>query len=316
MKPKYIAYMNMTNSNEFLVLSQRPTLRHSFYRALNHHFTSLVQADLALRQTELDEIEMHYRHKLEEIDLLLRKQVPLQARLDLILDDDSNFLFPSEVDLDLMQQDDPDNELDTARLHKKFGRLNHVCQGSLRPQRNHFDATMQKSCNKLCFLREEPRQQLEQYEAELREVIARLGVLKRDISTLEWRRERVDRSMRDGQCSSRVRHVVQKAREWHQKGFKSEKDALPIKIQQEEHSDDEVEPITRIKDYFKSIEQPTVNSVNYCDSQTGSIKKPNGRERKRNFLHRGPLDPVDNLSKTLNDGKFFSGSSNYLLGTE
>ena len=109
------------------------------------------------------------------------------------------------------------------------------------------------------------------YEGKLSKVIARLGELRRDISTLEGHRERVDRSMRDNPCSSRARHVVQKAQEWHQKGFKSEKDALPIKIQQEEHSDDEVEPITRIKDYFKSIEQPTVNSVNRCDSQTGSI---------------------------------------------
>jgi len=121
-------------------------------------------------------MEIELRHKLEEINVLLEKQVPLQARIDLLIDDDSNFTSPS--------------------CATQLGQLHHVCQGAA------------KSCNRLCFLRKEPREQLAHYEAKLRGVIARLGELRRDISALEWRRGWVDRSMRDGLCPSRARHEV------------------------------------------------------------------------------------------------------------
>jgi hypothetical protein len=132
----------MEKFKDHRILARRPTLRHCFYRALNHHFTSSSQVELALNQTNFKEVEMRLRNTLKEIDLLLDKQVPLQARLDLIIDDEENFDFPSYPQLHLMNQEDPEDDFDTKVLREKYGALHHVCQGSIRPQRNHFDGTL------------------------------------------------------------------------------------------------------------------------------------------------------------------------------
>ena len=248
--PVEAAYFHMENAKDFHLLSQRPTLRHSFYRSLNHHFTNHIQAEVAARQIEVREIEMRLRHKLEEIHLLLEKQVPLQARIDLVIDNEQNFEYPSEVDACVMRLGGLGDDCDSLPFDVQYNHLDHVCQGTILPQRNHFDTTIRKRCNKLCFLKEAPRQQLDHYEADLREVIARLGELKRDISTLEGHKERVDRSVRGGQISSRARHVVEKAKERHRLGQGSERCEGPQRVEYDECSDESEEAVTRIESYF------------------------------------------------------------------
>ena len=46
--PQTISYLFMEDNRRFAHLARRPTLRYSFYRAFDHHFTSDVQVALEL----------------------------------------------------------------------------------------------------------------------------------------------------------------------------------------------------------------------------------------------------------------------------
>lgn len=111
--PERVAYLFMQDSHRFNHLARRPTLRYSFYRAFNHHFTSDIQIDLCLKQLRIQELQLEIDHKVKAMQLLKSFQVPLQARLDLIIDNDDNFQFPTEVEASFLAMDDPHDNYGT-----------------------------------------------------------------------------------------------------------------------------------------------------------------------------------------------------------
>jgi hypothetical protein len=94
-KPEAVSYMYMEDFKYFSHLMRPRTLRYSYYRAFDHHYTSDTQIDLTLKQLQLHEIDFLMRSKADEVKLLQEYQVPLQARLDLIIDNDENFDYPT-----------------------------------------------------------------------------------------------------------------------------------------------------------------------------------------------------------------------------
>jgi hypothetical protein len=86
--------------------------------------------------------------------------VPLQAKLDIVLDSDESFNYMITKS----------NE--------------HMCEGPIIPTRK-WATTVIRECNKLCYLTPEAREVVLTIEGEISEVIARMNQLVRDVETLE-----------------------------------------------------------------------------------------------------------------------------------
>ena len=67
------------------------TLRHSWYKAVDHLYNDEAQVKLKLHEIRLRELRLSLIHKRDYFDVLVSYMVPLQALLDFTLDDESNF---------------------------------------------------------------------------------------------------------------------------------------------------------------------------------------------------------------------------------
>ena len=116
-------------------------MRHSWYKAVAHHYTDATSVHLKLHELRIKELKLTIEHDIEHALLLSQYLVPLQAMLDMVLDDQSSFDFNST----------------DARDHR--------CEGEIRKQPRPWSTVVFRPCNKLCYLTESARRRVLDIEA-------------------------------------------------------------------------------------------------------------------------------------------------------
>lgn len=112
------------------------TLRHSWYKAVPHHFADTDDVHIKLHELRIKELKLVVEQKVDHALLLNQYQVPLQALLDTVLDDKSNFVL----------------NLTNSR--------DHICEGKAKKQKRQWETLINRPCNKLCYLTPEARKQV------------------------------------------------------------------------------------------------------------------------------------------------------------
>jgi hypothetical protein len=88
-QPFGVGYMqndNKLGSNEEYNLNQPTTLKHSWYKAVSHQFNNAEVIKKKLHSLRLEEIELTIKYKVDLANKLKEHLVPLQAKLDIVLD--------------------------------------------------------------------------------------------------------------------------------------------------------------------------------------------------------------------------------------
>jgi hypothetical protein len=68
-------------------------LKHSWYKAVAHHFNDLTTVHLKLHELRIKELKLTIEKNIDHAIFLSEYLVPLQAMLDLVLDDESSYDF-------------------------------------------------------------------------------------------------------------------------------------------------------------------------------------------------------------------------------
>ena len=174
------------NSNDEAKLNRPLTLRHSWYKAVAHNYTNEEAVQLKLHQVRLREFQMMMRHKIDHALLLKDYLVPLQAKLDFLLDSSSSFKFDGT----------------NAREHQ--------CEGMFQEPSRLWGTTIVRECNKLCYLTPEAKREMLVIEGQISKVIALQRELIRDVETFEREGEL---AMTTGSFSKRCSHPMSKVSE-------------------------------------------------------------------------------------------------------
>ena len=98
----------------------------------------------------LEEIQLEIKYKVDLANKLKEHLVPLQAKLDIVLDSYESYHY--------------------TNLTPK----EHICEGPIIQNRS-WSTTVVRECNKLCYLRPEAREMVLAIEGEISEVIARMS---------------------------------------------------------------------------------------------------------------------------------------------
>ena len=84
---------DLSGTSEHLNVCRPTTLRHSWYKAVAHHYTDLTTVHLKLHEVRIKELKLTIEQHIDHALLLSDYLVPLQAMLDLVLDDKSSYEF-------------------------------------------------------------------------------------------------------------------------------------------------------------------------------------------------------------------------------
>ena len=105
---------------------------------------------MKLQSLRLEEIQIEIKYKVDLANKLKEHLVPLQAKLDIVLDSYDSYHY-------------------TQMTPKE-----HICEGRILPARS-WSTTVIRECNKLCYLKPEAREMVLAIEGEISEVIARMS---------------------------------------------------------------------------------------------------------------------------------------------
>ena len=101
---------------------------------MSHHYNNKESIALRMRQIQIKELELKMKQNTDMATLLSEYLVPLQAKLDIVLDDSESYNFNGS----------------TAKEHRWQG----MRKKSMRP---HFITAVVRECNKLCYLTSKAR---------------------------------------------------------------------------------------------------------------------------------------------------------------
>ena len=132
---------DIVGSNEDFNVCRPRTLKHSWYKAVSHHYTDMTIIHLKLHEVRIKELKLKLEQTIDHAVLLNQYLVPLQAMLDLVLDDSSSY----------------ESNLTNAR--------NHRCEGAIKHQKRPWSTTVFRPCNKLCYLTDSARKKVLDIEA-------------------------------------------------------------------------------------------------------------------------------------------------------
>ena len=148
-QPFRVGYMQKDNklgtSDEYN-LNRPTTLKHSLLKAVSHQYNNIEVIHMKLHSLRLEEIELEIKYKVDLARKLKEHLVPLQAKLDIVLDSYDSYHY-------------------TQMTPKE-----HICEGRILPAR-----TVIRECNKLCYLKPKARELVLAIEGEISEVIARMS---------------------------------------------------------------------------------------------------------------------------------------------
>ena len=101
---------------------------------MSHHYTNKESIVVRTSQIQIKELELKMKQNIDMASLLNEYLVPLQAKLDIVLDDSDSYNFNGS----------------TAREHR--------CEGMRKKStRPHFSTAVVRECNKLCYLTSKAR---------------------------------------------------------------------------------------------------------------------------------------------------------------
>jgi hypothetical protein len=132
---------DLRGKNEDFNVCRPSTLRHSWYKAVAHHYSDLTTVHLKLHEVRIKELKLNIEQHIDHALMLGEYLVPLQAMLDLVLDDKSSYEF----------------NMTNARNHK--------CEGKIKDQSRPWSTVVFRPCNKLCYLTESARRKVLDIEA-------------------------------------------------------------------------------------------------------------------------------------------------------
>jgi hypothetical protein len=116
---------------------ERPsTLRHSWYKAVAHHFVDANEVHIKLHELRIMELKLRIEQRVDHYLLLQKYLIPLQALLDIVLDDERSFVM----------------NLTNARHHR--------CEGKVQQPTRQWGTLINRRCNKLCYLTDQARKQV------------------------------------------------------------------------------------------------------------------------------------------------------------
>ena len=77
---------NISGTSDEYNLHRPTTLRHSWYKAVPHQYNNAEVIKKKLHSLRLEEIELEIKYKVDLANKLKEHLVPLQAKLDIVLD--------------------------------------------------------------------------------------------------------------------------------------------------------------------------------------------------------------------------------------
>lgn len=89
----YMRVDDRWGTNDDFNTTRPRTLRHSWYKAAGHHFEDQSAVHLKLHELRINELKLLLEQKLDHALMLNKYLVPLQALLDTVLDNESNYEY-------------------------------------------------------------------------------------------------------------------------------------------------------------------------------------------------------------------------------
>ena len=152
-QPFGVGYMQKDNelgTSDEHNLNRPTTLKHSWYKAVSHQYNNIEVIKKKLHSLRLEEIQLEIKYKVDLANKLKEHLVPLQAKLDILLDSYDSYHYTHLTPKD------------------------HICEGPIIQGRS-WSTTVVRECNKLCYLKPEAREMVLAIEGEISEVIARMS---------------------------------------------------------------------------------------------------------------------------------------------